>query len=80
VTVVPFYPPRGRRVVTVATILDDPAKGLRCLRCRRRCARTIHGLGPRCARLLGLTFRARRPHEVEHRGPDLLDLLAEAGL
>jgi hypothetical protein len=75
----PFYPPRTRPVVTVATVLDDPSTPLRCRRCGRRCRETVHGLGPRCLRLYDLArprrWRIRGPREVEHAGPDLLDLL-----
>lgn len=75
--VAPFYLLLDRRVVTVASILDDPAKPMRCGRCRRRCRQLVNGLGPRCLRRAGIRPpRARRPRGVEHAGPDLLDLLA----
>ncbi len=75
--VAPFSLFTDRRVVTVATILDDPAKPMRCERCGRRCRQLVYGLGPRCLRRAGIRpSRARRPHDVDHEGPDLLDLLA----
>ncbi len=77
--VAPFFLFADRRVVTVATVLDDPAKPMRCERCRRRCRQLVYGLGPRCLRRAGIRPpRARRPRQVEHAGPDLLDLLALA--
>ncbi len=88
VVVAPFsrWPGFGS-VVDVATILDAPGKPsggalpppVKCRHCHRpvRSGHLVGGLGSTCARRAGIRApHARRPREVDHAGPDLLDLLA----
>lgn len=79
----PFARVPATRVITVATILDDPDRphaGVpRCDHCRRPVRTGLwFGLRPRCARRARGAARqalARRPKLADHAGPDLLDLL-----